>query len=76
VFLRVHAEYLTKAAKSSAATLAAGGPAATSLAALAENVAGDLDRLSHSGSDRTEQRRLAAALTRAASRAANLGQSA
>jgi translation initiation factor 2B subunit (eIF-2B alpha/beta/delta family) len=74
VFLRVHAQYLTKAAQSSASTLASGGPAATSLAVLAKNVAGDLDRLSHSGSDRTQQRRLAAALTRAATRAAKLGQ--
>jgi translation initiation factor 2B subunit (eIF-2B alpha/beta/delta family) len=74
VFLRVHAQYLTKAAQSSASTLAAGGPAATSLAVLAKNVAGDLDRLSHSGSDRAQQRRLAAALTRAASHAAKLGQ--
>jgi hypothetical protein len=74
VFLRVHAQALTKAAQSSASTLAAGGPQATDLAALAKNVVLDLDRLSHSGSDRTQQRRLASGLTRAAIRAAKLGQ--
>jgi hypothetical protein len=74
VFLRVHAQELTKAAQSSASTLAAGGPQATGLAALAKNVARDLDRLSRSGSDRAEQRRLASGLTRAATRAAKLGQ--
>jgi translation initiation factor 2B subunit (eIF-2B alpha/beta/delta family) len=72
----VHAQYLTTAAHSSASTLTAGGPGAASLAALAKSVAGDLDRLSHSGSDRAQQRRLAAALTRAATRAAKLGQQA
>jgi ABC-type multidrug transport system fused ATPase/permease subunit len=76
VFVRVHAQYLTTAAQSSASTLTAGGPAATSLATLAKHVAHDLDRLSRSGSDRAQQRRLAAALTRAASRAAKLGQQA
>jgi hypothetical protein len=76
VFLRVHAQYLTKAAQSSATTLTAGGLSARPLAAVARNVAQDLDRLAHSGSDRTKQRRLAAALIRAATRAAKLGQSA
>jgi hypothetical protein len=74
VFLRVHAQYLTKAAQSSASTLAAGGPGAKTLAGLAKTVTVALDRLSHSGSDRVQQRRLASALTRAASRAAELGQ--
>jgi hypothetical protein len=72
----VHAQYLTKAAQSSASTLAAGGPRAQPLAAVAKNVADDLDRLSHSGSDRAQQRRLAAALTRDATRAEKLGKSA
>lgn len=76
VFLRVHAQYLTKAAQASASTLAAGGPAATSLANLATNVARDLEGLSHSGSDRAQQRRLAAALARDAARAGKLGKSA
>jgi hypothetical protein len=76
VFLRVHTQYLTKAAQSSAATLAAGGPAAQPLAAVAKSVAGNLDLLAHSGSDRAQQRRLAAALTRAAARAGKLGKSA
>jgi hypothetical protein len=75
VFLRVHADYLTKAAQSSATTLASGGPSARALARLAKSVASDLDRLSRSGSDRAQQRRLAAALARAATRAAKLGQS-
>ena len=68
VFLRVHTQYLTKAAQSSATTLAAGGPAAAPWPRR-EGVAHELDRLSHSGSDRAEQRRLAADLTRAARRA-------
>jgi hypothetical protein len=72
VFLRVHAQYLTKAAQSSASTLAAGGPAAQPLAAVARIVALDLGRLSRSGADRTQQRRLAAAFARAATRAAKL----
>jgi hypothetical protein len=72
----VHAGYLTKAAQSSATTLAAGGPSARTLAGVAKNVARDLDRLSHSGSDRAEQRRLSTALTRDAERAEKLGQSA
>jgi hypothetical protein len=76
VFLRVHAQYLTKAAQSSATTLAGGGPRAATLAVLAKNVAHDLDRLSRSGSDRTQQRRLASDLERAATRAARLGKSA
>jgi hypothetical protein len=76
VFLRVHAQYLTKAAQSSATTLAAGGPAARALARLAKGVASDLDHLSRSGSDRAQQRRLAAALARAAARAGKLGQTA
>jgi hypothetical protein len=74
VFLRVHAQYLTKAAQSSASTLAGGGPGAKTLAGLAKTVTVALDRLSHSGSDRVQQRRLASALARAASRAAELGQ--
>ena len=75
VFVRVHAQYLTKAARSSAATLAGGGPAATTLAALANAVAHDLDRLSHSGSDRAQQHRVASALEREATRAEQLGKS-
>jgi hypothetical protein len=73
-FMRVHAQYLTKAAKSSATTLAAGGPAAKPLAGLAKTVSVDLGLLSRSGSDRVQQRRLASALTRAATRAAKLGK--
>jgi hypothetical protein len=73
-FMRVHAQYLTKAAKSSATTLAAGGPAAKPLAGLAKSVSVDLGLLSRSGSDRVQQRRLASALTRAATRAAKLGK--
>jgi hypothetical protein len=76
VFLRVHVQYLTKAAQSSAATLAAGGSSARTLAELAKAVAHELDRLAHSGSDRLQQRQLAVALARAAARAAKLGQSA
>jgi hypothetical protein len=74
VFLRVHARYLTKAAQSSTSTLAAGGPGATALAGLATTVARDLDRLARSGSDRSQQRRLAIELARAAARAGVLGQ--
>jgi hypothetical protein len=77
VFLRVHAQYLAKAAQTSVTALAPGGPPpAHRLAGLAEKVARDLDRLSRSGSDRAQQGRLADALTRAAKRAAKLGQSA
>jgi hypothetical protein len=76
VFVRVHVQYLTKAAQSSAATLAAGGSSARTLAELAQAVAHELDRLAHSGSDRVQQRQLAVALARAAARAAKLGQSA
>jgi hypothetical protein len=76
-FMRIHAQYLTKAAQSSATTLAVGGPPpARALAALARSVALELDSLSHSGSDHAEQRRLADVLARAAERAARLGQSA
>lgn len=76
VFLRVHAQYLTKAAQSTASTLASGGTAARPLAAVAKSVAHDLDRLAHTGSDRAEQHSLAVALTRAAARAGKLGKSA
>jgi hypothetical protein len=76
VFLRVHVQYLTKAARSSVTTLTAGGPAARPLASVAKNVARDLDLLSRSGADRTQQQRLAAALARAAARAEKLGKSA
>ncbi len=76
VFVRVHAHYLTKAARTSASVLAAGGPEARPLAAVAKDVAHELDLLSHSGSDRAQQRRLAASLTRDATRAEKLGTSA
>jgi hypothetical protein len=76
VFLRVHTQYLTKAAHSSATTLTAGGPAAQPLAAVATDVAHDLDLLAHSASDRAQQRRLAASLARDAARAGKLGKNA
>jgi hypothetical protein len=72
--VRVHAAELGKAAHASEAKLAKGvSPDARALAALAGRVARNLDRLSHSDSDRAEQRRLATALERGAARAEELG---
>jgi hypothetical protein len=74
-FVRVHAAELTKAARASEAVLARGlTPDARALAALARRTTADLDRLSHSGSDRGAQRRLARRLERAAARAERLGK--
>jgi hypothetical protein len=75
-FTRVHSRYLGKAARSSAATLAPGRtPAARRLAALAARVTADLDRLSRSGSDRAEQRRIQLDLADAAKATSRLGKS-
>ncbi len=72
VFTREHAGFLVAAAKSSATTLAQGP---RPLAKVAARVSDDLDRLARSGSNRAEQRRLSADLTRAAKAVAKLGQS-
>jgi hypothetical protein len=59
VFTRIHSRYLRNSASSSATTLAAGKTAeAQRLAALAVRLRDDLDRLSRSGSNDTEQRTL------------------
>ena len=74
-FVRVHAEELASAARASGTVLAKGrGALAQALAVLAGRIRGDHDRLGHSGSDRVAQRRLAAALVRAAMRASSLGK--
>ena len=71
-FTREHAGFLRAAAAASAKTLAQGP---RPLARVAARVRDDLARLARSGSDRAEQRRLSADLTRAAKAAAKLGQS-
>lgn len=74
-FVRLHGSELTKAAQASAAVLARGRtPDAAALAMLATRVGDALDRLSHSGSDRAEQGRLAAQLTRSATRTGQLAK--
>lgn len=74
-FARVHASELAKAAEASGAVLAKGRSApAHALAALASRVRSDLDQLARSGSDEASQRRLAAELAHAATRAATLGK--
>jgi len=75
VFVRVHAQYLTKAAHSSATTLAGGGPRAASLADLAKSV-GPRPRapLPLRLRSRANSGASAAALTGAATRAAKLGR--
>jgi hypothetical protein len=73
--VRVHSAQLAKAARASAALLATGRSAdARALAALAVRVGSRLDRLSHSGSNRAEQRRIATELERAAAEASKLGK--
>jgi hypothetical protein len=74
VFTREHAGFLLAAATSSARKLRRAGNAGA-LAPLAARVRDDLDRLSHSGPDRAEQRRLAVDLARAAHEASRLGKS-
>jgi hypothetical protein len=75
-FLRVHAGYLHDAARSSAAALAKGQTAgARRLTALADRVRDELGRLSHSGSDRAVQGRLADELSSLAQSAEQLGTS-
>jgi Ser/Thr protein kinase RdoA (MazF antagonist) len=74
-FVRVHGTDLTKAAHASAATLAKGRTRdARTVASLATRLGDELDRLAHSGSDRTEQRRLAAQLKQDATRAERIGK--
>ena len=74
-FVRVHANELAVAARSSAAVFAKGrGTEAHQLAGLADRVGRDLDRVSHSPSDRAIQRRLASVLARAAARASRLAR--
>ena len=74
-FVRVHAAELAQAAGTSETLLAKGRTADTRvLTALARRTAADLDRLSHSGSDRATARRLAADLGRAAATAERLGK--
>jgi hypothetical protein len=75
-FLRVHAGYLQDAARSAAAALTKGQTArAHRLTALAGRMRDELGRLSHSGSDRAVQRRLADELSSLAQRAEQLGTS-
>jgi hypothetical protein len=74
-FVRIHAAALTKTARASKALLSKGrGTEARRLAALAARVADRLDRLSLSGSDRAEQRRIATELERAAAHASRLAK--
>ena len=74
VFVRVHGAELAKAAQASATLLAKSeGSDAHRLAALGVRITRELDRLSHSGSNRRQQRRLAAELNRAAAQAEKLG---
>jgi hypothetical protein len=64
IFTRVHSRYLRDSARSSVTTLAAGKTAeARRLAALAVRLRDDLERLSLSGSNATEQRTLQHDLT-------------
>ncbi len=74
VFMREHADFLRKAAASSAQKLAQ-APNAGSLAQLAARVRDDLDRLSRSGSDGAQQQRLGTDLAQAAHDAQRLGTS-
>jgi Ser/Thr protein kinase RdoA (MazF antagonist) len=74
-FVRIHGTELTKAAQASATVLARGRSArARALATLATRVGDALGRLSHSGSDRAQQRRLAAQLTLSATRTGRLAK--
>jgi hypothetical protein len=74
-FVRIHAAELARAARASEAILEQGRAGeAHALARLAAAVSSDLDRLSHSGSDRTQQSRLASQLGRAAARISKLGK--
>jgi hypothetical protein len=74
VFVRVHGAELGKAAQASTMLLAESRSLRSRpLAALGTRITRELDRLSHSGSDRTQQRRLAAELNRAAAQAEKLG---
>jgi Ser/Thr protein kinase RdoA (MazF antagonist) len=74
-FVRVHGTELTKAAQASERVLAEGRtPGAHALATLATQVGDALGRLSRSGSNRTQQRRLAAQLTRSATRTGQLAK--
>jgi hypothetical protein len=73
--VRIHAAELAKAARAAEAVFAKGRVAeAPALAELASSVGSRLDRLSRTGSNRTEQRRLAAQLIRAAAEASKLGK--
>jgi hypothetical protein len=75
VFVRVHAGYLRKAAGTSTTLLAKGRtPPARRLARIAGRVSADLDRLSRSGSDHAQQRRLEQELTQAANALAKIGK--
>ena len=71
IFMREHTGFLLTAATASAKTLAQGP---RPLARLAAHVVDDLGRLSRSGSNHAEQRRISVDLTRAAQRVAKLGQ--
>jgi Ser/Thr protein kinase RdoA (MazF antagonist) len=74
-FVRIHGTELAKAAHAAAPVFAKGRtPSARALATLATRVGDALGRLSHSGSDRAEQRRLAAQLTLGATRAGRLAK--
>jgi hypothetical protein len=74
-FVRIHGAELGKAAGASAATLVKDRAAnARALGALAGRVENELDKLAHSGSDRTAQRRIAAELERAVAEASTLGE--
>jgi hypothetical protein len=74
VFVREQAGFLHKAAASSAQKLARAGNGGA-LGMLAARVRDDLDRLSRSGADAAQQRRIGLELTRAAHAAAQLGKS-
>jgi hypothetical protein len=74
IFVREQAGFLHKAAASSASKLARAGNGGA-LTPLAARVGNALDRLSRSGADSAEQRRLGADPTRAAHAAARLGKS-
>jgi hypothetical protein len=74
VFVRIHGAELAKTAQASATLLAkSAGSDARRLAALGVRITRELDRLAHSGSNRTQQQRLAAELNRAAAQAEKLG---
>jgi hypothetical protein len=75
-FTRIHARFLRDAARSSAGTLQRGGTSkARRLALVAGRVGNDLERLSHSGSDRDLQRLLQHDLAQAAVDAKRLDKS-